>query len=148
MLEFWSDICCRQDDDFSQELHVYFSRTIPGLILHKLQQRGFVGIECVCLTGLPAVQICLLLKMNDASWKGELDNGDHRLLSSSRLVYTKNGQKFHSQNCKKLYLQFLIDYKVYLKEKVMLPSGTHASVPTFFCVLLNFPILFIFNKWN
>ena len=23
MLEFWRDICCRQDDDFSQELHVF-----------------------------------------------------------------------------------------------------------------------------
>ena len=98
MLEFWRDICCRQDDDFSQELHVYFSRTMPGLILHELQQRGFVGIECVCLTGLPAVQICLLLKMYGASWRGESDNGDHGLLSSSSLVYTKNGQKFHLEN--------------------------------------------------
>ena len=51
--------CSLQDGDFSQELHVYFSRTMPGLILHKLQQRGFV---CVCLIGLPAVHICLLLK--------------------------------------------------------------------------------------
>ena len=51
MLEFWRDICCCQDVYFSQELHVF------------LQQRGFVGIECVCLTGLPAVKICLLLKM-------------------------------------------------------------------------------------
>ena len=93
MLEFWRDICCRQDDNFSQELHVYFSRTISGLILHELQQRGFVGIEC--LTGLPAVQICLLLKMYGTSWRGESDNSDHRLLSSSSLVYTKNGQKLH-----------------------------------------------------
>ena len=68
MLEFWRDICC-QDEDFSQELHVYFSRTMPGLILHELQQRGFVGTECVCLTGLPAVQICLLLKMYDCIMK-------------------------------------------------------------------------------
>ena len=58
----FGDICCRQDD-FSQELHFYFSRTMPGLILHEFQQHGFVGIECVCLTGLPAVQICLILKM-------------------------------------------------------------------------------------
>ena len=36
MLAFWRDICGRQGDNFSQELHVYFSRTIPGLILHKL----------------------------------------------------------------------------------------------------------------
>ena len=49
-------------------------RTMPGLILQELQQRGFVGIECVCLTGLPAVQICLLLKMYGASWRGESDN--------------------------------------------------------------------------
>ena len=89
MLEFWTDLCCRQDDNFSKELQVYFSRTMPGLILQKLQQRGFVGIESVCLTGLPAVQI--LLKMYEASWRGESDNGDHKLLSSSSLVYTKNG---------------------------------------------------------
>ena len=82
MLEFWRDICCCQDNDFSQELHVYFSRTIPGLILYKLQQCGFGGIECVCLTGLPAVQICLLLKMYGASWRGESNNGEHGLLSS------------------------------------------------------------------
>ena len=91
---------------------VYFSRTMPGLILHELQQRGFVGVECVCLTGLPAVQICLLLKMYDASWRGESDNGNHILLSSSSLVYTKNGQKFHMQNWNNWYLQFPNDYKV------------------------------------
>ena len=82
----WRDICCCQDDDFSQELHVYFSRTMPGLILHELQQRAFIGIECVCLTGLPADQICLLFKMYGASWSEESDNGDHGLLSSSSLV--------------------------------------------------------------
>ena len=66
-LKFWRDKCCHQDDNFSLELHDYFSRTIPGLILHDLQQRGFIGMECMCLTGLPAVQICLLLKMYGAS---------------------------------------------------------------------------------
>ena len=89
-----------------QELHVYFSRIMPGLILHESQQRGFVDIECMCLTGLPAVQICVLLKMYRASWGGESDNGDHGLLSSSSLVSTKNGQKFHLQNCNNWYLQF------------------------------------------
>ena len=29
---------------------------MAGLILHKLQQRGFIGIECMCLTGPPAVK--------------------------------------------------------------------------------------------
>ena len=95
MLEFWGDICCRQDDYFSQELHVYFCRTMPGLILHKLQQYGFECIECLCLTGLTAVQICLLLKMYGTSRRGESDNGNHGLLSSSSLVYTKNGQIIH-----------------------------------------------------
>ena len=33
MLEFWKDLCFRQDNDLSQELHVYFRRTMPGLIL-------------------------------------------------------------------------------------------------------------------
>ena len=34
----------------TKELHVYFSRTMSSLILHELQQRGFEGIERVCLT--------------------------------------------------------------------------------------------------
>ena len=89
--------CCLQNNDFTQELHVYFNRTMPGLILHELQKCGYVGIECVRLTGLPAVQISLLLKIYDASCRGEPDNGDHGTLSSSSLVYTKNGQKFHLQ---------------------------------------------------
>ena len=76
-----------------------FRRTMPGLNLHELKQRGFLGIECVCLTGLPAVQIGLILKMYDASWRGESDNGNHGKSSRSSLVYTKNGQKFHLQNC-------------------------------------------------
>ena len=105
-------VCCCQGDEFSQELHVYFSRTMPGLILHELQQRGFIGIECVCLTCLPAVQICLLLKMYGASWRGESDNGYHKKLSSSSHVHTKNGQKFHLQNCNNWYIQFPNDYKV------------------------------------
>ena len=84
---FGRDISCCQDDDFSQELHVYFSRTMPALIIYKLQQCDFVGIECVCLTGLPAVQICLQLKMCGASWRGESDNGNHGLLSCPSLVY-------------------------------------------------------------
>ena len=34
---------------------------MSDLILHNLQQRGFTGTEYVCLIGLPAVQICVLL---------------------------------------------------------------------------------------
>ena len=81
-----------------------------GLILHALQQHSIWGIEC--LTGLPAVQIGLLLKMYGTSWRGDSDKGDHGLLSSSSLVYTKNGQKFHLQNCNNGYLQYPNDYKV------------------------------------
>ena len=99
MLEFWRHML---PSNFSQELHVYFSMSISmeGPILHELQQHGFVGMECVGLTGLHEVQIYLLLKMYGTSWRGESDNGDHRLLSISSLVYTKNGQKCHLQNCK------------------------------------------------
>ena len=95
-VRFLRDICCRQDSNFSQELHVYFSRTMPGLILHEFQQRGFVGIECVCLTGLPTVQICLLLKMYRASWGGESDHGTTDCWAA-QVLYTKNGQKFHGK---------------------------------------------------
>ena len=81
MLEFWRHMLLSKRPIFPQELHVYFSWTMPGLILQEVQQCGFVGIECVCLTGLPAVQICLLLKMYAALWRGESDNGDHGLYS-------------------------------------------------------------------
>ena len=37
----------------------------------------------------------MLLRMYGASRRGESDNGNHRLLSSSSLVYSNNVQKFH-----------------------------------------------------
>ena len=46
----------------SQEVHGCFSNTGPGLIPHTPQECGFVDAECVCLTGLPTVQIGLLVK--------------------------------------------------------------------------------------
>ena len=73
---FGETYCCCPDDDFSQEFHIYSSRTMQGLILHEIQPRGFVGIECVCLTGLPAVQLCLLFKRYGASGRRESDNRD------------------------------------------------------------------------
>lgn len=36
--------------------------------------------RCLCFTGMPAVQICLLLKMYGAPWRGKSDNDDHRML--------------------------------------------------------------------
>ena len=111
MLEFWREICCRQDDNFSQVLHVYFSRTMPGLIVYKFQQHGFIGIECMCLTGLHSRSVSYW-KMHAASWRGESHNGDHGLLSSSCPVCRKNGKKFHLQNGNNWYLQFPNDYKV------------------------------------
>ena len=48
---------------------------MPSLILHELQQRGFVGIECVCLTGLPALtveqlKVCIHQVLLSISWDG------------------------------------------------------------------------------
>ena len=74
MLEFWRD----------RQL-LERRRLFPGNLCRfqqELQQRGFMGIECVCLTGLPTVQICLLLKMYGASWRGGRGESDHGLLSS------------------------------------------------------------------
>lgn len=34
-----------------------------------VQHRGFADTECMCLTGLSAVQICILLIMYGASWR-------------------------------------------------------------------------------
>ena len=70
---FWRDICCRQDDDFSQELHVHFRKTMPGLILHELQQLGFVCIDC--LTGLICPDLSQIEKVC-ALWRGESDIGN------------------------------------------------------------------------
>ena len=122
MLEFWRDICCRQDDDFSQELHVHFSRTMPGLILHKLQQHGFVGIECMCLTGLPAVQICLLLKMYGASWRGESDNDDHGLLSRPRSCIHQDWAKISLTKLQQLITSVLKRLKSVIKRKGDVPQ--------------------------
>ena len=58
---------------------------MTDLILHKLKQRGFIGIQCVCLTGLPAIQICLLLKMYGTSLRGESDNGDPKITTVEQL---------------------------------------------------------------
>ena len=88
-----------------------------------------LAIQCVCLTGLPAVQICLLLKIQ-CIMKRRI-----RQRQPGTVVYTKSGQKINLQNCNNWYLQFPNYYKMWLKEKVMLPSDKHASVPTFFeCV--------------
>ena len=76
MLEFWRDRCCHQGDVFSRGVRGYSSRTMPDLILQDFQQRGFIHTECVCSAGLPAVHICLLLKMYGASWRGEPDNNN------------------------------------------------------------------------
>ena len=105
---------------------------IPVCIWFLQKKCDFVGIECLCLCQLPAVQIGLLLKMYGASWRGESDNGDHGLLSSLSL-YTKNGQKFHVQNFNNWYVQF--PNKSVIKRKVLLPTGKHPSVPTFWSVL-------------
>ena len=49
----WQDTCCH----LFSEVQGYFRRTM----------HGFTDSESVGLTGLPAVQICLLLKMYGAS---------------------------------------------------------------------------------
>lgn len=52
-----------QANIFPQQVSGYFSVTEKGFILHMLQQCGYIDTECMCLTDLPAVQICLYLKM-------------------------------------------------------------------------------------
>ena len=51
------DISYQQGKVFSPEVCVSFSRTIPEVILHNVTQCDMA--EFVCLTLLPAVQICL-----------------------------------------------------------------------------------------
>ena len=88
------ETCCRQDE----ELHVYFSRTMPGLILQELQQRGFIGIEWVSLTGLPAVQICLILKIA-SYWKSHHEEENQTTVTTdcwaAQVLYTpRMGKNF------------------------------------------------------
>ena len=121
MLEFCRDISYHQDDDFSQELHVYFSRTMPGLILHELQDRGFICIECVCLTGQPV-----------SYWKCRAHHEEENQTTettdcrAAQVLYTpRKGKKIHLQNCNNLFsfpkrLQSVIKRKGYPKR---LPSG-------------------------
>ena len=122
--------------NFSQELHVYFSRTMPGLILHSYNSVAFIGIECVCLTGLPAVQICLLLKMSWHIMKRRIrqrltmDCWAAQVLCTPRMtpkIPLAHWNTVLGTSVPK-WLQSVI------KRKVMLPSGKHASVPTVFWV--------------
>ena len=143
------DICCCQDD-FSQELHVYLNRTMPGLVLHELQPRGLVGIECVCLTRLPAVQICLLLKVYGAWWRGcaihfqippTTDCWAAQVLSTPRTCK-------HS-TCKTATIDIFSSQTITkLKEKVMLPKWWIYLCPNFFgvCCRHQFLNLYISNK--
>ena len=109
MLQFWRDICCRQDEDFSQELHAYFSRTMPGLILHELQH--VACIECVCLTGLPAVQICPIENV----WriiKRRIRQLRPRTVEQLKSCIHQEWEKFHLQNCNiTIWLQSIIKRK-------------------------------------
>jgi len=57
------------------------------LILPNFYKPGLIHTECERLTGLPAVHICLLLKINGASWRGESNDTNHRLLSSWNLLF-------------------------------------------------------------
>jgi len=59
-----------------------FQQVKAGLHSADLQQHVFIHTECVCLTRLPAVHVCLLLEMHGASWRGESDNNNQALLSS------------------------------------------------------------------
>lgn len=60
---FWSNTCCHPDDVFFRDVAAYFTNTMLGPSLHKLQQ---------CITvweyiGLPAIPTCPALKMCGAT---------------------------------------------------------------------------------
>lgn len=57
-------ICCHEGNIFSQEISGNFVRIMTGLFPH-VATTGRLRIQRVCLTGLPEVQTCLLLKMNN-----------------------------------------------------------------------------------
>ena len=62
------------------------------VILPNLQQCCFIDTVFVYLTGLPAVQICLLMKMHGTLPRVSEDE-DHRLLSGWKFVFDKNLQQ-------------------------------------------------------
>ena len=78
MPDIWTfNIYRHQSNFFLWEMGGYFSRTTSDPILQNFQQHGFIDAGCVGLTGLDAVQICLLSKMHGASRRGESDNNKH-----------------------------------------------------------------------
>lgn len=46
ILGSYRDTCCHQGNIFSPEISGYFSRTIPGLILHVLPRSDFADRVC------------------------------------------------------------------------------------------------------
>lgn len=72
----------------SQEVVDISGEQHQASVLQVLQQCSFVDIidiECMCLTGEPAVQIHLLLKIYGTSWRRESDNRDYGLCSHETL---------------------------------------------------------------
>ena len=94
----WSIICYHPGDDFFRDVPAYFSKTMPNRIQHVLQQRGLVVKGCGYLTGLPAVQTCLPLRMCGALWSEKYDNGDPGLLSNWSHTSSTNGKEFRFQS--------------------------------------------------
>ena len=65
---------------------------MPGLILHELQQCGFVCIECVCLTGLTVMDrppLSSELNIIEAVWD-HLDRERNKTNSREELLEVLN----------------------------------------------------------
>ena len=92
ILEFWRDICYHQDDDFSQELHVYFNKTMPNSALVTtawLRRRRVRVLDWpACSQDRSPIENVLHIM------KRRIRQREPRTVEQ-RLVYTKNGQKLH-----------------------------------------------------
>ena len=120
---FGGDVCHHQDDAFPQEVCAYFCRTMTDLILHSGTRAGLFVCARARLNCLPAVQICLVLKMYGASWRGESDN-NHGLSSRWNIVFSWDGHRFVSQNRHNYHPQFRNYSEV--SRKMMQHIGKHA----------------------
>ena len=88
MLEFWRDICCHQDDNFPQELHVHFSRTMQGLILHKFTTAWLIRHGVRVLDGPACSPDLSPIENVRCIMKRRIRKRQPRLLSSSSRVNT------------------------------------------------------------
>ena len=136
MFEFWRDTYCCQDDEFTLELHVYFSRTMP----HSAQRPHSAQVITAWLRRHRVRVLDWLYCSPDRSsienvWrimKRRIRQWRPRTAEQLKSCIDQEWAKIPLAKLQQLISSVPKRLQSVIKRKVMLPSGKHAFVPTFF----------------